>query len=240
MRHSRSTDPMSVDEIREVILRVADRDARITRRHRDRVEELRKFKHDAHPDHRTFFCIHIFPLAPVRGTFDTAKIITERKFFPPMEDGHAVLPNFNGVGASVADRAQPRWIQVFRDGVVECVVQGAVHRTQQPNTPEQCHAGYLQQMLFRDVPLHLEGLSDNGFGPPWAILISISGVWGKTLMTGQSYEPALSHFATQDLLPLEPVIVELIVADRAWKDVYRAAFDQLWNAFAYTCWFEYR
>ena len=154
-------------------------------------------------------------------------------FSPPIGTDHS-NPRFNFHGfyaqAAGSDDEVVSYIQVFRNGVIECVVADLVTecdgRDFVPGTS-------FERDIFGVLPKYIDGLSAAGVPPPFVITMVITEVAGATYAISRDYGRRPGRpFPDGDLVLPECLLEDYgDVGDR--HRAVRPAFDAIWNSIGY-------
>ncbi len=135
--------------------------------------------------------VHIVPFSSfnTRQTLDIIKANQNRDLFVPLgcDDRGESFVNFDGIlvlsGYLRDDKKQKAYTQVFRSGIIEAVMAF------EPGDGNRriVSANYIEHFVVRATKNYLSALGTLDIKPPFAILISLLGVNGAIIRTGDNY-----------------------------------------------------
>jgi hypothetical protein len=247
-RNSTGAYPMDVEQLRAVFLGASELEQRVRKFREERIKSIASGQTPVRirsapitlqnvegraasravegPAKRALVVLHIVPLAPGTQPFDLLRAQTlNAEFAPFLSQGRQPQrPNLDGMLTMAGhddDQTVSAYGQLFRDGRIETV--RAIGTTQGQISPRQVREG-----LVNGLPRYLRGLTAIGFGPPFAVMLTLVGVQGLSLAL--HYDDP-SHPADRDNLLVDPVTIDTAQLAGAWHHHLRPVLDAFWNAF---------
>ncbi len=231
-RRPRSTDDLSMDEIRELFLGAAALTRRIRAFRKERLEQTRM-----EPPVPNFHSglgmafVHIVPVdsleAPQRISVQDQKCID---WIIPGSSSATDRLNLDGFLTMDAPLAGPRswYVQLFRTGIVEIAYGGFVRLKDDSGSTAVGVQGYaLDKLLIESCSRFVPRLRAFGIASPVAIFMSLRGVKGCRLLKEPSPSISPQSFDRSTVAPPE---IQVEVDPENWGHVLRPLCDMIWQA----------
>jgi hypothetical protein len=173
--------------------------------------------------------LHIYPL----GATGEARVDLEQAL--QLSDSLAPLgasgwsPEFNFEGFANVRSGEKvfGYTQLFRDGVIEA--------TKVPVVAERDGVFRIPALDFgnpimKAVPKYIAALQQLGVQPPFAVMITLTGVRGAYLGYSESQWLDTPAIIRKDILELPLVVISDFGTSKEYQTALKPAFDALWNA----------
>jgi hypothetical protein len=177
--------------------------------------------------------LHLIPLESFRShvALDFRSIEVYSAQFPPIGHRHGggwtPRLNFDGLvlySGSNKPNAFSSYLQIFRNGVVEAVIDGI---TLDENENSLLRTGFYEPTLISNLTLYLKGLKSVSVQTSIWLYLTLTGVKGAVIIPGNHFLDA-PYPIDRDILNLPEIVIE--DWDQKAGPLLLPAFDLIWNA----------
>jgi hypothetical protein len=236
MRHSRSNEEMSVDEIRRAVLAASGQAERLQQWREKRVLQLESDLVGQPRDGKAgTLALHILPLQNEEGKLDASKPQKFlEKFYILDHLGYGVEPNFLGLGRRLlldSNKYLRGSFQIYRNGYVEAILTGIFRINPDSSGRKILPANKIPDLLTSTIPNYISGILDAGFSSPHALFLSLLGAQNTCL--GCSFDDISDPIIDINALLFDPILIETPLIKDEWHRILKPIFDQLWQSYGY-------
>jgi hypothetical protein len=232
-RNSAGKYPLDVTELREAFLLTNTLIDRIRQFRRDRVEEI---GHDRDAPAQMLsgakVVLHLIPLESVASStqLDIERAYGDFAKLPPIYSmGMNRRINLDGLVTSSPNAAQPSYVQLMRNGIIEAVNWQLLNWKR--GDRRVLLMTTFEEQLIKSLGAYLVFLNDFGIDPPIYVFLSMLGASGCEIEASAELGDVQRYPIDREMLLLPEVTVDDYGNEPA--TILRPLFDLIWNACGY-------
>ena len=233
VRNSAGVHEASIEEMRRLFLTSANVEDQVRDFRSDRVQRIAADQGGVPIANEGRLILHIVPFSAFSGgpTVAPRDAYDLRRQFEPI-GAPACTPRYNFEGfinVRGGDECYG-YTQVFREGMIEATKSSLVReREGERYIPSESFGGW----VIASLTAYIEGLRGLGIPPPFAIILTLTGVEGVMIGLGDRYFADDAVPIPYDELQLPPIIIQDFGTAEDLQTAMRPAFDALWNAIGF-------